>query len=362
MTVGVIDGRRRGVPWTGIGRYVSALHRGFGEGLADTAPAFISGMGFRVTVDGDPDRVEVLARWRKFVWEQVSLPAWLTRQRPAFIHLPWYEGPRDSSVPLVVTIHDLDTLIHPSRYSRKVRFYYNGLLLKYAEVAKSIIVCSETTRRDVDRHLRVGRKCTVVYQGIDSDFLKPDRLRGRDVLQNLDVPQGGPVIISGSGVGIRKNLGVVGTALKLLKLRGWDPVLIVTACTEVPAELLPAQSAGVAIIATGVLTSADLAALYSVADVSVSPSLYEGFGFSIVESMAAGCPVVASSAGSHPEVACGGALLFDPLSADELAFALSSVLTDAGLRDQLIRLGRARASAFSWNGTVRATADVYERL
>ena len=87
--------------------------------------------------------------------------------------------------------------------------------------------------------------------------------------------------------------------------------------------------------------------LYRGAGVFLFPSLYEGFGWPVLEAMACGCPVVCSTAGALPEVAGGAALSEDPLDVERLAAAVLSILTDPTLAGNLARRGRERASAFT---------------
>jgi glycosyltransferase involved in cell wall biosynthesis len=92
------------------------------------------------------------------------------------------------------------------------------------------------------------------------------------------------------------------------------------------------------------------------------PSLDEGFGFPLLEAMSAGVPVVASTAGSIPEVAGSGAVLVDPLDIDELAVAIERVLSDDRLRRELIGAGRVRVAEFSWGATAERMAALYASL
>ncbi len=112
----------------------------------------------------------------------------------------------------------------------------------------------------------------------------------------------------------------------------------------------------------GFADDADLPTLYSAAQVTAFPSLYEGFGLPIIESMACGTPVVTSNVSSMPEAAGMAALLIDPLSVDELTGALARLLTDDGLRTDLIQQGYAQASRFTWSRSAQDLLTVYRRL
>jgi glycosyltransferase involved in cell wall biosynthesis len=106
----------------------------------------------------------------------------------------------------------------------------------------------------------------------------------------------------------------------------------------------------------------ELALFYNLADCFVYPSLYETFGLAQIEAMACGCPVIASTAGSIPEVAGGAAILVDPLDDAGLAGAIRNVVEDQALRDGLIRRGLARAAQFSWDRTAMETLQIMEEL
>jgi len=92
------------------------------------------------------------------------------------------------------------------------------------------------------------------------------------------------------------------------------------------------------------------------------PSIYEGFGFPLLEAMSANVPVVAARAGSIPEVAGDAALLVEPTDDDGLAASIERVLTDDTIRAELVARGRDRLGAFSWTETARALASCYRRL
>jgi glycosyltransferase involved in cell wall biosynthesis len=107
----------------------------------------------------------------------------------------------------------------------------------------------------------------------------------------------------------------------------------------------------------GFLPHEDLVALYNLADLFVMPSFYEGFGFSLVEAMASGCPVVASRTGACPEVSGGASLLADPNDPSDFSDKILSVLRDENLRQELRKKGLERAAFFNWERTARLTLE-----
>ena len=117
--------------------------------------------------------------------------------------------------------------------------------------------------------------------------------------------------------------------------------------------------AGARVVRTGWLEPTVLAALLQQATVLAFPSLYEGFGFPPLEAMAAGVPVVATRAGSLPEVLGDGAVLVDVGDDDGLVEALDRVLDDPAQREGLVAAGTARAASFSWERCGEGLSRLY---
>jgi glycosyltransferase involved in cell wall biosynthesis len=111
---------------------------------------------------------------------------------------------------------------------------------------------------------------------------------------------------------------------------------------------------------TGYVPEECLPALYSGALALVYPSLYEGFGFPPLESMACGTPVIASNTTSLPEVTADAAILVNPLEVDEIVSAIALLATDPELRSNLSRRGIARAASYTWDATAHATLKVLQ--
>ncbi len=90
------------------------------------------------------------------------------------------------------------------------------------------------------------------------------------------------------------------------------------------------------------------------------PSLYEGFGFPVLEAMACGSPVVASSGGSLPEIAGDAAALVSPHDPDAIAVAVDKIVTDRRHRDELRVRGIQRAAEFTWDRAASETRAVHD--
>jgi glycosyltransferase involved in cell wall biosynthesis len=104
-----------------------------------------------------------------------------------------------------------------------------------------------------------------------------------------------------------------------------------------------------------------LAAVYSMAEVFVYPSLYEGFGLPVVEAMACGVPVITSPRGALREIAGDAAVYIDPLDISNMADSLHEVLTDYNLKEALRARGFQRSAEFSWQTAAAQTLALYQR-
>lgn len=109
----------------------------------------------------------------------------------------------------------------------------------------------------------------------------------------------------------------------------------------------------------GYVTDEQLRALYAAATVYVHPSLYEGFGLTLLEAMAADCPVITSNVYSLPEVAGDAGLLVDPTDAEAIAAAIGKVCGDDAFRADMIEKGRERVARFRWHDCAESMRTVY---
>ena len=135
----------------------------------------------------------------------------------------------------------------------------------------------------------------------------------------------------------------------------WFPAEEARVWAEVRKLAEPARSR---VVMTGYVSDEDKHALLAGAEALAYPSFYEGFGFPVIEAMAAGTPVLTSNVSSLPEIAGEDAVLVDPKDGHAIAEGLRRLLTDGDLRERLIGPGRARAAGYTWEATARRTAEV----
>ena len=140
----------------------------------------------------------------------------------------------------------------------------------------------------------------------------------------------------------KSSLLVDGCSLVIAGARGWKCNSILKAIDKTP---------GVKYI--GYVDAEDKPALYKMASLFVYPSLYEGFGFPVLEAMACGTPVVTSNRSSLPEVAGGAAYLINPYNVSEIARGMELILCEDGLREILLNNGQLTVGSFDYKQTAK---------
>lgn len=266
------------------------------------------------------------------------------------LHLPWYEGPGWSSCPIIVNIHDLDTVDNRDGYSLRFRAYYNTLLRLYVRTARRIIVPSSATLEALESRWPRGRYALVPY-AVDPIF---ETSTGR-------TPNGGRrFILYSGGFGARKRLDdLLGAFARVAETERDVRLVIVGAAPPDAVRSVARAATRDRIELRGYVDDRHLVSLYESASVVAYPSVLEGFGFPVLEAFATGTPVVATRAGSIPEIAGDACLLVRPYSSTELAEALLAVLQDEQLAARLAAAGRERNGLYRWSETAKKTMEVY---
>lgn len=302
---------------------------------------------------------------RKILWEQCFMSSFLKKERGDIIHFLWFNIPLTLKGNVVITIHDMDLWLSPKRYTRKFRLYYKGIISHWVRHAKAIITVSENSKKDIIFTFRVKPEMVhVIYNYVDQSIFKPQsRYDIAAVLSKYGVEN--DYFLYSGGLGIRKNLKRLLEAYAIYVSRASCPVdLIIIGGGNEIAEDLKGQvnelNLSRKVCFTGYVKGIDVPPLYSGAKAVIYPSLYEGFGFPIVEAMSCGTPVVTSNISSMPEIAGDAAMLVNPLNVEEISAAMEKVCNDDTLREDLKSKGARRAAFFNEKESIEKLIEVYK--
>ena len=310
------------------------------------------------------------------LWEQWLLPKQTGNNKKNLLHCTGNTAPLFSSVPLLVTIHDLIFLEKNYLFSKEggslyQRFgnYYRRLVVPIvARKAKHIITVSEYQRNVIIERLKINpEKISVVYNGVDSRFFEHAEV---PVLSNtlMKYGIGFPYIFFMGNTEPRKNTKGAIEAFKIfceqnpklthtLAIKGLTAQQLSQKIKECGAEKYASR-----IHRLGYIDYADLPLIYQGAAVLWFPSFSEGFGLPIIESMASGTPVITSCTSVMPEIAGDAALYIDPAEPRQLAIQTQVILQNEALKNELVEKGSKRAACFTWERSTNDLMKVYDRL
>jgi glycosyltransferase involved in cell wall biosynthesis len=300
--------------------------------------------------------------------EQWSVPWALARTGVDLFHAPHYVVPPLATCRVVVTIHDCIHLRFPQYLPNRAAVHYARTMMGMAaRRARRVLTVSQASKDDILHYLRIpDEKVEVIYNALDTRLAAEPtaddiaRVRERFLLT-------APFILYTGNIKPHKNIDRLIEAFAILRRGGLEDVKLLIIGDDVSKypnlrRLVHRFQLHQHVRFLCFVPDETLAVLYRLAAVFVFPSLYEGFGLPPLEAMAAGAPVVTSNISSLPEVVGDAAILIDPMDAGAIANAMSRVLRDPHLREDLIRRGRERVKVFSWERSVARVREVYGEL
>lgn len=367
----------------GVGRYAHYLARGLHALRPELGPdeRLVAIVGLRGDAFSDDLRPESHLRplpplldqgpaydryWRD---RWLFLRRTLRKAAPDVVH--FIEGP--AALPAaeyrsVVTCHDIIPLMLPALYLPKLKdepIRRAKDYLRY-QLAQRVIAVSNATARDLSGTLGVPEgRISVVHEGVDHDTFHPepapgevDRLRARHGL-----PARYALYLGAHDP--RKRVGLLVTAWRAVYKATGVPLVLAGAwhgpTPDDLAHALREMPAG-GVMRIGEVAAEDVPALYRHALLHPLPSIYEGFGLTVLEAMASGCPVVTTRGGSLPEAGGDAALYVRQDDITELEEACISVVNDGTVRDRMRERGLAHARSFTWERCARATLEAYRTV
>jgi glycosyltransferase involved in cell wall biosynthesis len=306
---------------------------------------------------------------RRFYWNGLKTPA-LTRLLGPFdlFHSSEHFLPPLETERAVVTVYDLASQKYPDLFESRV-IRWNRRLRGCIARADAVIVPSVNTKSDLMEILSVPEENIHVVCPPVSAMFVPEGRGGEDQWPKMIYGLERPFVLFVGTLEPRKNIAALIRAFESL-------------CQQLPDEqeldLVLAGKKGwlfedilktigrspqrERIVYLDYVPDAELPALYRQSEFMVYPSLYEGYGFPVVEAMACGTPVITSNTSPMQEVAGGAAILVDPADTEGLAGAMLELVVQPSERDGLTRLGLEQAKRYSAATTAESVLQLYDGL
>jgi glycosyltransferase involved in cell wall biosynthesis len=314
-----------------------------------------------------PDRLSPdEGKWghaRRLAWTQWQLPQIYRKMQADLLFSPIPEAPLWAGCRSVVVVHDLIPLRFPN-WRSPLTYYFRYYIPQVLAQSVHIICNSEATAQDVQDIYQVpAQRITPIPLAHDGEHFRP----GQPVDLSLVYPDAAhhPYFLYVGRHDPYKNIHRLITAFA--QLPDQDCHLVIAGSYDpryTPTLQAQAQELGIAqqVKFLDYVPYAQLPGLMGQAIALVFPSLWEGFGFPVLEAMACGTPVITSHRSSLPEVAGDAAILIDPFQVEEISAAMQWLLTDDRTRSQLSTAGLDRAAQFSWHRTAQQTQAVLEQI
>ncbi len=293
------------------------------------------------------------------------------RRDPVDVLHVQYTAPPFCPVPVVVTIHDLAFEHYPETFTRRGSWQLRLTVRRTAKLAARIATVSNFSREDLLQTYGLPpEKVVVTWNGVEERFSPQAKMPNEAESLRRRFGIEGPYLLALGSLQPRKNIERLIRAFRRLRHEaGIRAQLVIVGRDLWLAGAIHEQARGQGsdqggaqrgdIIFTGYAEDDDLPALYRQASLLVYPSIFEGFGLPPVEAMACGTPVVASNAGSLPEICGEAARLVNPLDEESISAGILEVLVDESLRARLRAAGIKQARRYDWRMTAIKTLELY---
>ncbi len=302
---------------------------------------------------------------KNILWKQIYLPLVSAVNKADLLLCLDPVSPVFHLCPTILVIYDL-TFLHREIKRNRWCLYWHVMVPLCVRRAKKVVTFAEATKQDLIRHLKIPEDkiaVTVVGHkdglGVISDPEMQSRIKAKYSLPETFILFVGSILP-------KRNVKALVKAYGLFRDRGeFDHKLILAGSTDtdeyrVVREEITRLGLDDEVIFLGFVSDEDLRLLYNAASLYIYPSLSEGIGLTVLEAMACGTPVITSNTSSLPEVAGDAAILIDPTSPAEMAQAMTKVLNDRTLQEEMREKGFDRTRQFSWVQVARDILSVCE--
>jgi len=287
------------------------------------------------------------------VLSSVNLGHWLRSCGAKALYSPGYIPPSGTRLPFAFTIHDLNHLDVPHNSSISKKLYYKHIIKPAIYSSYRILTVSEYSKNRILEWSQCDeKKIHVVGNGVSDSF----------TTNTTPVMPGYDYFFCCSNRKGHKNEHRLIQAFSHSQL-GRDTKLVFTGTVDADTHsTIQKYKLENKVIFTGKVSESELASWYKGAIATVFPSLYEGFGLPVIESMACGTPIIASNTTSLPEVGGDAAHYFDPLAIESISAAMIKIASDIELRQTMHARGLIQAEKFSWPKTAELVTKALDGI
>ncbi len=289
------------------------------------------------------------------------------------IHYPYFDLffhtlPVFKKAKTIVTIHDLTPLVFSEYYQSGIKGWLKFQLQKLAlRDVSTIITVSNNSKNDIKKYLNIKQsKIQVIYSAAQEGYgIIRNKKKLIRIQRQYNLPD--KFLLYVGDVDFNKNLSKLMEAIAKIKV----PLVMIGQAiaennlpqTKILLNKISSLGLEKYILRPGFLPKEDLVGIYNLAYAYILPSLYEGFGLTVLEAMSCGCPVICSQTSSLPEVGGEAALYIDPCSSESMVKTISTLLKLSTTEyKKLQKKSLLHAAKFSWEKTARETIDIYEKI
>jgi len=355
----------------GVGRYTRQLvqHLGASRKTDDSLTLFYFDFK-RHGLPFDPGTADTCAvhfcpgRLAQAAWKTIGWPPFnFFAPQADLYHFPNFILPPLTRGKSIVTIHDMSFLRFPQFAEKRNLDYLSARIRDTAGRADALITDSIFSAGEIQELLNVPReKIFPIHLGISGDFKAPAAGSLRPTLTSLGIDS--PYILTVGTLEPRKNVEFLVEVFE--KMTGFDGKLVIAGMRgwkyEPILDRIRTSPRSRDILYIEYVDDSTLPALYAGARLFIFASFYEGFGFTPLEAMACGTPVLSSSGGSLGEVLGNSAVIPKEMYTDLWRIQAEKLLTDTALRERLATEGIKTAAKYTWAETARKTWEVYQMV
>lgn len=295
-------------------------------------------------------------------WAKFSLPRALRKYKADLFWSPDGICSTKSSIPQVITIHDINFEHYPKDTPKLVGWYYRKFYPLFAQNAEHILTVSEFSKKDLIRTYGIeNKKISVIHNGV-SEIFKPSNDAERSDCRSK-YTNGKKYFVFVGSIHPRKNIQRLVMAFEqFYQKNNTFQLLIVGSNMWGDKKLVIPNSISNAVGFTGHVELEALSKIMAGAFAFVYPPYFEGFGIPLIEAMKSGVPVLSSNKTCLPEVAGDAALFFDPFNVNDIAEKLEIISKDELLRETLIKRGYKKSQDYNWDKAAKQTWQTLEKF